>query len=131
MMKIPYFLIGGLAIWVGVFILRKNHIIIPMVNDHLTDLITIPLYSCVIKYIMNDILNHDWKPDLQFYISSFIYISLLFELICPMISPRFTSDIFDVLAYFLGGFFYYLFEKYRIRFSVFKNNYILNKITNH
>ncbi|WP_175621130.1 hypothetical protein [Chryseobacterium schmidteae] len=130
-MKVPYFLLGGLAIWLGIYTLRKNNIIIPIINDHLTDLITIPLYSYVIKYIMNDILNHHWKPDFQFYISSFIYISLLFELICPIISPRFTSDIFDVLAYFLGGFFYYLFEKYRIRFSVFKNNYILNKITNH
>lgn len=131
MMKIPYFLIGGSAIWVGVFILRKDHTIIPMVNDHLTDLITIPLYSYVIKYTMNEILSHNWKPDLQFYISSFIYISLLFELICPMVSPRFTGDIFDVLAYFLSGSSYYLFEKCKMRSSVFKNNYILNRITDH
>lgn len=125
-MKIPYFLFGGLAIWLGIFILRKNNIIIPLINDYFTDFITIPLYSYVIKYIMNHILNHHWKPDFQFYISSFIYISLLFELICPMISPRFTSDIFDVLAYFLGGFFYYLFEKSRMKFSGFKNNHIIN-----
>lgn len=131
MMKIPYFLLGGLAIWLGIYILRKNNIIIPIINDHLTDFITIPLYSYVIKYIMNDVLNHDWKPDLQFYLSSFIYISLLFELICPMISSRFTSDIFDVLAYFLGGVSCYLIEKYIMRFSGFKNNYILNRITDH
>lgn len=131
MKKMPYFLFGGLAIWLGVFILRKNNIIIPIINDYLTDFITIPLYSYVIKYMMNDILNHHWKPDFQFYLSSFIYISLLFELICPMISTQFTSDISDVLAYFLGGFSYYFFEKYRMRFSSFKNYYILNKITNH
>lgn len=131
MMKFPYFLLGGLAIWLGIYILRKNNIIIPIINDYLTDLITIPLYSYVIKYIMNDILNHDWKSDLQFYISSFIYISLLFELICPMISPRFTGDIFDVLVYFLGGSSYYLFEKCKMKSSVFKNNYILNRVTDH
>lgn len=115
MKTIPYPLFLGLTIWMGVFILRRNNIIIPVINNYLTDFITIPLYSYVIKYIMNNLLNHDWKPNIQFYISSFIYISLLFELICPMISQRFTSDIFDVFAYFLGGFLYYLIERYKMK----------------
>jgi len=111
MYKISNWFILGLAIWLGIFSLRKNGVIIPFVNDHLTDLITIPMYCYLIQYIMNGFLGYNWKPDLKFIITSTVYLSLLFEVICPRISTIFTADIVDVIAYSIGGFLYYRFNK--------------------
>jgi prepilin signal peptidase PulO-like enzyme (type II secretory pathway) len=108
MKRIPYPLLMGLMAWIIIYGLRKNGIIIPVINNYFTDFITIPMYCFSVCYIMNEILGFQWKPDLSFYISSFIYISILFEIICPLFSDRFTRDIGDVLAYFSGGLIHYL-----------------------
>ncbi len=108
--KISYwFLLGGVA-WVLIIQLRKNGIFIPVINNHFTDLITIPMYCYVIEYIMNSLLGFRWKPDFNFVLTSIVYMSFLFEVLCPKLSPLFTGDIFDVLAYFLGGMLYYFFK---------------------
>lgn len=116
--QISYWFLLGLAVWAAIILLRKNGIFIPLINDHFTDCITIPMYCYLIEYIMNSFLGFSWKPDFKFVLTSVIYLSFLFEVLCPKLSHLFTEDIFDVLAYFLGGMLYYLF---RIRsFSVVK-----------
>lgn len=107
MYKLSPWFVAGLVVWLSIFLLRKNGVIIPFVNDHITDLITIPMYCYCIQFIMNSILGYDWKPDLKFMITSTIYLSILFEVICPRISTIFTGDVFDVVAYATGGFLYY------------------------
>lgn len=108
--KISYWFLLGLVAWVLIIQLRKNGIFIPVINNHFTDLITIPMYCYVIEYIMNSLLGFRWKPDFNFVLTSIIYLSFLFEVLCPKLSPLFTGDIFDVLAYFLGGMLYYFFK---------------------
>ncbi|WP_052480676.1 hypothetical protein [Chryseobacterium sp. StRB126] len=118
--KISYWFLAGLAAWLVIILLRKNGIFIPVINNHFTDFITIPMYCYLIEYIMNSLLGFRWKPDFKFVLTSVLYLSFLFEVLCPQLSPLFTGDIFDVLAYFVGGIFYYFFK---IRsFSAVKNN---------
>lgn len=108
--KISYWFLLGLAVWAAIILLRRNGIIIPVINDHFTDCITIPMYCYLIEYIMNSLFKFHWKPDFKFVLTSVIYLSFLFEVLCPKLSPLFIGDIFDVLAYFAGGILYYVFK---------------------
>ncbi|WP_160136330.1 hypothetical protein [Chryseobacterium sp. c4a] len=108
--KISYWFLLGLAAWVLIVQLRKNGMFIPFINNHFTDCITVPMYCYLIEYIMNSLLGFRWKPDFKFVMTSILYLSFLFEVLCPRLSPLFTGDIFDVLAYFLGGMLYYFFK---------------------
>lgn len=120
--KISYWFLLGLVAWSGIILLRKNGIFIPVINNHFTDFITIPMYCYLIEYIMNSLLGFRWKPDFKFVLTSVLYLSFLFEFLCPQLSPLFTGDIFDVLSYCIGGMIYYFF-KIR-RFSVLKRKKI-------
>ncbi|WP_267401821.1 MULTISPECIES: hypothetical protein [unclassified Chryseobacterium] len=107
----PWFIVG-LGVWMSILLLRQFGIIIPVVNSYLTDFLTIPMYCYLIQYITNTIFEKDWKPSRKFIIESVIYLSVLFELVCPMISDRFTGDFFDVVSYAVGGFLYYILGKF-------------------
>ncbi|RXM37966.1 hypothetical protein BOQ62_19940 [Chryseobacterium sp. CH21] len=108
--EISLWFLLGLAVWSIIILLRCNGIVIPVINDYFTDLITIPMYCCLIEYIMNGILGYPWKPDLKFVLTSALYLSFLFEVLCPKLSTHFTGDFWDVLAYFAGGMGYYFFR---------------------
>lgn len=105
--RISFWFLLGLAVWGFIILLRRNGIVIPVINDYFTDLITVPMYCYLIEYIMNEIFGYQWKPDWKFVLTSVLYLSFLFEVLCPKLSTHFTRDIFDVLAYFAGGFVYY------------------------
>ncbi|VTP92319.1 Uncharacterised protein [Sphingobacterium daejeonense] len=44
-LNISYWFIGGLIIWGIIAFLRRNGILIPLINDHLTDLYSVPMFS--------------------------------------------------------------------------------------
>ncbi|MGU3376259.1 hypothetical protein [Chryseobacterium sp. M5A1_1a] len=108
--RISYWFLLGLVFWAVIVLLRKNNIYIPVINNHFTDFITVPMYCYLIEYIMNSLLGFRWKPDFKFVLTSILYLSFLFEVLCPKLSDLFTGDIFDVLAYFSGGMVYYIFK---------------------
>lgn len=122
--RISYWFLLGLAAWGGIMLMRRNGIYLPVINDHFTDLITVPMYCYLIRYIMNAVLGYHWKPDLKFVLTSVLYLSFLFEVLCPKLSGLFTGDILDVLAYGAGGLIYYIF---RIKNHWFRDQ--LNKKT--
>ncbi|AYZ34578.1 hypothetical protein EGY07_02870 [Chryseobacterium indologenes] len=107
--KISYWFCLGLILWAVIIGLRKNSIYLPVINEYFTDLITVPMYCYLIEMIMN-FLGYTWKPDVKFVLTSAIYLSFLFEVLCPRLSNVFTADFFDVMAYFSGGILYYLFR---------------------
>ena len=108
--EISYWFLLGLAGWAAIILLRRNGIYIPVINNHFTDLITVPMYCYLIEYIMNSILGYHWKPDLKFVLTSVLYLAFLFEVLCPKLSGIFTGDFLDVLAYAVGGLIYYFFS---------------------
>lgn len=108
--RISYWFLLGLVGWLLIIQFRKNGIYIPVINNHFTDFITVPMYCYLIEYIMNGWLGFRWKPDFKFVLTSVLYLFLLFEVICPRLSQLFTGDILDVLMYFVGGMLYYFFK---------------------
>lgn len=107
--RISWFLLG-LSSWAGIIVLRRNGIYIPVISNHFADFITVPMYCYLIESIMNSVLKYRWKPALKFVTTSVLYLSFLFEVLCPQLSSVFTGDFFDVLAYFAGGMLYYIFN---------------------
>ncbi|VEE07925.1 Uncharacterised protein [Chryseobacterium gleum] len=105
--RISYWFLLGLAAWGLIIFLRRAGIYIPVINDYFTDCITVPMYCYLIEYLMNPLLGYHWKPDLKFVLTSVLYLSFLFEVLCPGLSGNFTGDLFDVLAYSAGGMVYY------------------------
>lgn len=108
--EVSYWFLLGLAAWGTIILLRRNGIYIPVINNHFTDLITVPMYCYLIEYIMNSILGYHWKPDLKFVLTSVLHLVFLFEVLCPKLSGIFTGDFLDVLAYAVGGLIYYFFS---------------------
>jgi len=111
MRKISIFFWFGLISWGLIVLLRKFQIIIPFVNNHFTDLITVPMYIYLIYFVVNHLFKFSWKPDFSFVISSVLIISVIFEVVCPMISSRYTADWKDVVCYFTGGIIYFYSSK--------------------
>ena len=106
--KISKYYYLGILTWLLVFLLRKAGVIIPLINGHLTDLYSVPMFCYTIKMIINTTYDKYWNPNLRFILSSSIHLTITFEIICPLLSKTYTSDIIDVLCYFVGGgIFYY------------------------
>lgn len=105
--RISYWFLLGLAAWGLIVLLRQTGIYIPVINNYFTDCITVPMYCYLIEYLMNNVLGYHWKPDLKFVLTSVLYLSFLFEILCPRLSGNFTGDLFDALAYSAGGMVYY------------------------
>lgn len=101
----------GLLVWLIIIVLRKLGIYIPVINSHLTDLYTIPMYCYTIHFLMNQILGYQMKLDLKFILTSCVYITIIFEVLGPLFSTKFTGDIIDVICYFTGGILFYYSNK--------------------
>ncbi|MCJ7933065.1 MAG: hypothetical protein MUW56_05380 [Chryseobacterium sp.] len=122
---ISYWFLLGLAAWLIIILLRQQGIYPPVINGYFTDFITVPMYCYLIELIMNKVLAYHWKPDLKFVLTSVLYLSFLFEILCPKLSDVFTGDVWDVAAYCAGGIGYYcirsgLFRSFKCK-NVLKN----------
>ncbi|WP_028121403.1 hypothetical protein [Epilithonimonas tenax] len=106
--KISYWFFVGLMIWAAVAYLRKLGIVLPFINDHLTDLYSVPMYSYTIRKIMNYTYSPNWRPDLKFLAGAALNLAVVFEVVFPLLSARYTADMIDVVCYFAGAMIYYV-----------------------
>jgi len=80
-------------------------ITIPILHEYLDDVLCLPIVLSVIL-----VIHRQYRLKCSYYILPFSHILLsvlviaaLFEIVLPNMSPRFTGDPFDVLAYMLGA----------------------------
>ncbi|RAJ00424.1 hypothetical protein LX64_04130 [Chitinophaga skermanii] len=104
----PFF-IGYGALWSIVHVARYYKYPLPWLNGHLTDCIAVPAIAHLALtftkvYILR---NSRYTYPLSYLLFIAAYVAIAFEWVMPLISPRYTGDIWDVLAYFVGAFFYY------------------------
>lgn len=123
--KISAYFLLGIAVWTVIFVLRKSNIIIPYINDYLTDLYSVPMFCYTIKIFVNTFINNKWRPDFNFILTSTLYIAISFELIYPQLSDLYTFDVIDIACYFSGGLIYYLILSERIKPFSYKNSHKL------
>jgi len=73
-------------------------------NDFLCLPIVLTLTVCILKRISH---NKIIKLSPKLIFGEAILYSVMFELILPMWSLKYTADFMDVIMYFLGAYFYY------------------------
>src|SRR5688572_12226839 len=86
--------------------LAKTGFTIPLLQHYLNDLLCMPLVLTVTVFLQRSFFYRTSGYVLTSYQVglAMAYFSLAFEVILPLFMPRYTADIFDVLAYSLGGF---------------------------
>jgi len=98
------------ACWFFIRFTRLSGVPIPPLNSWLTDFVFVPIivhFSAVAgSFIFNRGRAYGYPLHQIWLISALA--SLLFEGIMPHYTDYNTADIYDVIAYFAGGLFYYL-----------------------
>lgn len=73
----------------------------------MTDLYSVSMFSYTIMKIMQWTYYPSWKPDLRFLLGATLNLTIVFEIICPLLSVRYTADLLDIICYFSGALVYY------------------------
>jgi len=103
----PYF-ICFVGLYVVVRLLRLFEFEIPeMINSHLTDFLFMPILLTISLFGVR-VLKRDGDINLTFgmIIVSFVFVSVVFEIIMPSRSSHFVKDYWDIAAYGLGAAFF-------------------------
>jgi len=107
------FLLYGFLVFLYLVIryLRRIHQIIPFVNSYLNDILCLPIILGLVLFIIRKwvIRNPDYYFSIYHILFTAVVFSLYFEWYLPQRDFRFTSDFFDVLAYFSGGILFFLY----------------------
>ena len=95
--------------WFVIRYLRNADIIVPYLNNWLTDFVFIPLIFHAVSLIGLIIFKERYLYKFPLWLILFIcfYCSFFFEVLAPRFTSYNTADWVDVLFYFLGGLFYY------------------------
>ncbi len=109
----PLFIIYCLC-WVVVHIFRRLQMPLPFFNGWLTDFIFIPMIAHIALIITQTYVLKDryYRYPLHYLLLMGIYISVVFEVLLPMINAHTTRDPLDVCAYFGGGIYFHIISKY-------------------
>lgn len=101
--------------WFFIRFTRHCHFPIPYLNSWLTDFVFVPIIvhisSVVGSYLFNNGNPHGYPLYQIWFIAAIV--SLVFEWVMPYYTDYNTADLYDVLAYFTGGLFYFLFHQPR------------------
>ncbi len=102
-------LLLGWLIYIGFLISKKYGIIYPsLIQNYFSDLLALPLTLGLALWLLRIYTrNSSYKLSLLKVFVVFVYFSVVFEWYLPQKSNIYTSDIWDVMAYFLGGFLYW------------------------
>lgn len=90
---------------------QKKGIIFPwFIQNYWNDLMVMPLVLKLALIVLQKIHGKDWVLSIGHIFLCCAYFAFLFELVFPYYYERYTSDIWDVVAYFVGGILYYCIE---------------------
>ncbi len=110
-LKHPLFIFAAIAFWTNQFLEKALGVFIPFYHSYGDDLMAMPVVFGLCLQTMRWI--HPRKSDLVFnknqILVALVYFSVVFEGVLPMLSDRYTADIFDVLCYGIGTLAFYYF----------------------
>lgn len=95
----------GVLCWALIHITRHYHHPIPILNDYLTDVLAVPVIAQICLWITRRFIVRDaaYVYPRWYFLFIAAYLSIVFEVIMPHLSPAYTADIGDVGAYFVGA----------------------------
>ncbi|MBV7532881.1 hypothetical protein [Chitinophaga sp. sic0106] len=100
---------GYCLVWLAVHYCRQAGIILPFINGQLTDFIAVPAIAHLTLTVTRIYIIRQpaYQYPLVYLLFIAIYTTVLFEVIMPRFSGRYTPDLLDAAAYLGGGLFYY------------------------
>jgi hypothetical protein len=104
----PWFIAGCLT-WGVVFAFRKLGHPLPYINGYINDGFAIPVIANLGLWFKRVFIIKNNYYVLGPWQVAFIvvYVSLVFEVLLPLLSKIYTADWIDVLLYVIGGLFFY------------------------
>lgn len=110
-MKILLFIISTLLFLTHQFLQWGLGIHIPFVDSYLDPFLAMPILLLLLDWEMEFFRTRPQLNEMEL-LASFIIFSVIFEWLFPYLSADFTGDVWDIVAYFLGGVLYYLARQY-------------------
>lgn len=101
-------------VYVLFLISKRNGIVYPtLIQNYFSDLLALPLTLGTALWVLR-IYTRDstYKLNWSKILVAVIYFSIVFEWYLPQKNSVYISDIWDIVAYFTGGFVFYFFQKY-------------------
>ncbi|MDQ3192323.1 MAG: magnesium citrate secondary transporter [Bacteroidota bacterium] len=87
---------------------KQFGIFIPFIHAYLDDFLCMPVVLTLTLYILQMILKEErFRLSKYQVIFAIIYFSVMFELVLPAFSSKYTSDVMDIAAYLIGAFVFY------------------------
>jgi len=107
----------GLTIYLAQFFgVKLPFLINNYVNDFLIIPIVLSICLCLLRFTRD---NNTYLLPIGIILFLCFGYTLFFEIYMPRISERYTRDIYDVLTYFLGGFWFWFLQKKSIQKAEF------------
>jgi hypothetical protein len=107
--KNPYFIFPCLVFWINQYLERIEKIHLPFIHSYLDDLMAMPVILGITLQVYRWI--HPSRSYFVFtkvqIIVAVVYISLLFEGLLPLYSDTYIRDVFDVVCYAVGAFYFH------------------------
>lgn len=104
---------GYCIVWLTVRAFRHIGEPLPLINGYLTDFVAVPVIAHIaIMFTRKVVLrNNYYTYPLSYLLFLAAYTSIVFEWIMPRYSSTYTSDIWDIVAYFAGALFYFFIHR--------------------
>lgn len=79
------------------------------IRSYLDDLLCFPIVLTIVILAHRNLRpnNREYVLPVSHIILSVFLFSLLFEVVLPKVHSKFTGDVFDILAYIVGAFFFH------------------------
>jgi len=94
-------------LWLLIRLLRPYNCIPAVLNSYLTDCIAVPVLAHTTITIAKRYFTLSKNHIFIYLFALALYISIIFEILMPLLSSKYTSDTVDVFCYFAGALFYY------------------------
>jgi hypothetical protein len=105
--KYFYFIIA-VIVWLIHLILIVSNLHFKFLDNYIDDFVLLPIILSVALILQRNFVtkNIHFVFNKKLVIFSCIYFCIVFELIIPSISPYFTKDWFDCIAYGVGALYF-------------------------
>lgn len=107
----PVFLLAAVLFWITYIAEYLKVFTFPVVHNYLDDVLAMPVILTLAVAIQRQWVYRNPEYILSKFQVAFavFYVSILFEVILPLISIRYTRDYWDILAYTVGSLVFYRF----------------------
>ena len=107
----PVFLISAGLFWITYTLEYFKIFTWPFVHHYLDDLLAIPVILTLAVAVQRQWIyrNPQYVLSKIQVIFAVLYLSIWFEGVLPVLSDKYTRDIWDILAYIIGAFVFYWF----------------------